>query len=85
MKVTTCVFALIISIDCVAGTGHAKDMDITYLLILSLLGLILLIWNSIDYLSKNKEKIKSSIVLSLNRIKEFVRQLYNWKFLNPLM
>ena len=84
MKIIASFFTLFISINCIAGTGHSKDMDITYLLVLALIGIILLIWNSIDYLTKNKEKIKSRLITAIDKIKELFRHLIKWDFLNSM-
>ena len=84
MKIAASFFTSIISINCLAGTGHAKDMDITYLLVLALIGIILLIWNSIDFLTKNREKIRSQLFTAIDKIKEFFRHLTKWDFLNSM-
>ena len=44
-----------------AGTGQTNDMGLMYLLILSVLGLILLILNGFDYLSRNRKRIINKI------------------------
>ena len=58
-----------------AGTGQTKDMDITCLLIVSILGIIIYLWEIIDYISKNKERISSSVRSSLKKIKAFVQRM----------
>ena len=49
-----------------AGTGHAKDLDLAYIIVLVIFALIIGIWNGIDYIGKNRGMIKQR----LNNLKE---------------
>lgn len=74
------LFPLILAVSTAqGGTGHAKDMDLTYLLILMILGIVLLIWNGVDYLKKNGQQIRKEANRVILRIRSRIQ-----KFLNPL-
>lgn len=62
---------------CSAGTGQTKDMDLMYFLILSVLGVIILIWDSIDYISKNQKKIINSLRSAGNAIRRLIQRIQN--------
>ena len=60
------------------GTGHTKDMGLTYLLLITFFSLLLLFWNAIDHISKNRrlyitklKRVKDNIYRSFTRIFEF--------------
>ena len=45
-----------------AGTGHAKDLDLAYIIVLILFALIIGIWNGIDFIRKNRGEIKNQFL-----------------------
>ena len=57
----TLTFMMVFPTGLLAGTGHTKDIDLMYLLLLSLLGLVILIWEGIDFIGKNRQKINLEI------------------------
>ena len=58
-----------------AGTGHTKDMGLMYLLIISTLGLVLLIWNGFDYWKGNKVELKIRFVQYIKKMMVKFRNL----------
>jgi hypothetical protein len=80
MKRTVILISVFFSIvnNLKAGTGHSKDMDLTYLVILAFFGIVLLIWNGFDYFRKNKLRISRNLKNGLLTFKERIGQYFKW-------
>ena len=58
-----------------AGTGGTKDVDLAYLLLAVAFGLILLIWEGIDRLNKNRQRIFTIVVGLVEAVANFFHRL----------